>query len=192
MKKSLLLGLTAIMLVGCSSGDGASVATDDGLEKVRVILDWTPNTNHTGLYVAKELGLYEELGLDVEIVQPPEGGALALVGAGQAEFAISFQEELGPAITAQNPLPVVAVASIIDHNVSGIISLEEAGIDSPAKLEGMRYASWDTPFEISIISAIMERDGGDFSNVEVIPNTVTDVISALQTDVDAIWVIKLL
>lgn len=176
----LMAGLLAFGMIGCS----ASKADNN----VTVVLDWVPNTNHTGLYVALEKGFYKDLGLNVEIMQPPEGGALSLVAAGKAEFAVSFQEEIGPALTSENPLPVVAVASIIDHNVSGIISLKEKGIDSPSKLEGKRYASWDTPFERAILTNIVEGDGGDFSKVELIPNTVTDVISALQTDIDAVWV----
>ena len=176
----LMAGLLTFGMIGCS----ASKADNN----VTVVLDWVPNTNHTGLYVALEKGFYKDLGLNVEIMQPPEGGALSLVAAGKAEFAVSFQEEIGPALTSENPLPVVAVASIIDHNVSGIISLKEKGIDSPSKLEGKRYASWDTPFERAILTNIVEGDGGDFSKVELIPNTVTDVISALQTDIDAVWV----
>ena len=176
----LMAGLLTFGMIGCS----ASKADNN----VTVVLDWVPNTNHTGLYVALEKGFYKDLGLNVEIMQPPEGGALSLVAAGKAEFAVSFQEEIGPALTSENPLPVVAVASIIDHNVSGIISLKEKGIDSPSKLEGKRYASWDTPFERAILTNIVEGDGGDFSKVELIPNTVTDVISALKTDIDAVWV----
>ena len=184
MKRKLMSILTASLLilsvVGCSKSQAAGDVT--------VVLDWVPNTNHTGLYVALEKGFYKDLGLNVEIIQPPEGGALSLVASGKAEFAVAFQEEIGPALTSENPLPVVAVASIIDHNVSGIISLKEKGIDSPSKLEGMRYASWDTPFEKAILTNIMEQDGGNFDKVNLIPNTVTDVISALETDIDAVWV----
>lgn len=184
MKKKLMsilaIGLLTLGVGGCSKGQ------EEG--DITVVLDWVPNTNHTGLYVALEKGYYKDLGLNVEIMQPPEGGALSLVASGKAEFAVSFQEEIGPALTSENPLPVAAVASIIDHNVSGILSLKEKGIDSPSKLEGMRYASWDTPFEKAILTNIVEQDGGDFSKVQLIPNTVTDVISALQTDIDAVWV----
>lgn len=176
----LMAGLLTFGMIGCSASEADN--------NVTVVLDWVPNTNHTGLYVALEKGFYKDLGLNVEIMRPPEGGALSLVATGKAEFAVSFQEEIGPALTSENPLPVVAVASIIDHNVSGIISLKEKGIDSPSKLEGKRYASWDTPFERAILTNIVEGDGGDFSKVELIPNTVTDVISALQTDIDAVWV----
>ena len=157
-------------------------------EKVTVVLDWTPNTNHTGMYVALEKGYYDELGIDVEIQQPPEGGALALVASDKAQFAVDFQESLGPAIATENPLPVVAVATLLEHNTSGLISLKETGINSPKDLEGKAYATWDTPMEKAIIGDIMKTDGGDIKNVEMIPNTVTDVITALQTDIDVVWI----
>ena len=181
-----------ILLIGCTQAKNEEENMEGSQsiekEKVTVVLDWTPNTNHTGMYVALEKGYYEDSGLDVEIIQPPEGGALSLVAANKAQFAVTFQEEIGPALAAENALPVTAIATIIDHNLSGIISLKEKGIDSPKKLEGANYASWDTPFEKGILKSIVEQDGGDFHKVNLIPNTVTDVISALQTNIDAVWV----
>jgi len=189
MKKFLSIVIAGLMvLTGCAKEKAPDNTAERKNEKVTVVLDWTPNTNHTGMYVALEKGYYKDAGLDVEIVQPPEGGALQLVAAGKAQFAVSFQEEIGPALSSNNPLPVVAVASIIDHNVSGLISLKKTGIESPKDLEGKRYASWDTPFEKAILSEIVEADGGDFSKVKLIPNTVTDVITALQTDIDVVWI----
>lgn len=108
------------------------------------MLDWTPNTNHTGLFVAKELGYFKEEGLEnVEIVQPPEGSTTALIGAGGAQFGISFQDTLAKSFSNDSPVPVTAVAAIIQHNTSGIISLKDKGIDSLKKLEGHKYATWD-------------------------------------------------
>ena len=96
LKKKLILGALMVMtsislLSGC--GTNKDENKENNLEKVTVILDWTPNTNHTGLYVAKDKGYYEELGLDVEIVQPSEGSALQLLAAGKGDFAISYQED---------------------------------------------------------------------------------------------------
>jgi len=156
---------------------------------VRVVLDWTPNTNHTGLYVALEKGWFAEEGLSVEMIQPPEDGALLLLGSGRAEFAIDFQETMGPAIANEREaLPVTAVAAIISHNTSGIMSLANSGIRTPKDLEGRRFASWETPLVTEIIRNIVENDGGDFSAVSMIPNFATDAFSALQTDIDAIWI----
>ena len=177
--------LLAVVVFGFSGCAGKKTDADP----IRVLLDWTPNTNHTGLYAALEKGWFAEEGLKVEITQPPEDEALALLGSGKAEFAVSFQESMGPAIAKDSDaLPVVAVAAIINHNTSGIMSLAKSNIKTPRDLAGKRFASWETPLVTAVIRDIVENDGGDFSSVKMIPNFATDVFSALQTDVDAIWI----
>ncbi len=190
MKQKKLMGICAsvILLAGCSLGSGGSAKSEtQGLQNISLVLDWTPNTNHTGIYVAKEKGFFESEGLSVAIVQPPEGGSSAIV-ASKAEFGIDAQDTLAPALFGENTLPITAVAAIIQHNTSGIISLQEKGIDTPVGLEKKTYATWDNPVEKAMIESIVSEDGGEVSKVNMIPSTVTDVITALQTDVDAVWV----
>ena len=180
--------LSFAVMAGLFAGCGNAPATPGGPARVRVVLDWTPNTNHTGMFVALEKGWYAELGLDVELVQPPEMGALALVGAGNAEVAVNFQEEMGPALAAANPIPVTAIAAIIQHNTSGIMSLQHTDIRSPRDLQGRVFASWGTDLVDEVMRHIVEADGGNFDEVNVVIDWVTDPISALQTRIDAIWV----
>lgn len=190
MKKSLIAFMVIVSMVlgltGC-----AQTGTDKSAQvtkKITVVLDWTPNTNHTGIYVAQELGYFKDAGLEVEIIQPPEGGALSLVAAGKAEFGVSFQEEIAAALTSDSPLDVVAVGTILQHNTSGIISLKSDNILSPKDMENKVYATWDTPIEKAILKQVITKDGGNYDNVKMIPSTVTDVVSALQTNVDAVWI----
>ncbi|HPJ22355.1 MAG TPA: ABC transporter substrate-binding protein, partial [Clostridia bacterium] len=63
-------------------------------DKVTFVLDWTPNTNHTGIYVALDKGYFNEAGLDVEIIQPADGTAEQLVAAKTAQFGVSYQENV--------------------------------------------------------------------------------------------------
>ena len=192
----LLFCLLVILAVACgkkdsqgNGGNGEKKSNESPSKKISIVLDWTPNTNHTGLFVAKELGYFKEEGLEnVEIVQPPEGSTTALIGAGGAQFGISFQDTLAKSFSSDNPVPVTAVAAIISHNTSGIISVKDKGIDSPKKLEGHKYATWDDEIEKAILKKIITDDGGDFKKVKMIPNTVTDVVTALKTDIDAVWV----
>lgn len=192
----LLFCLLVILAVACgkkdsqgNGGNGEKKSNESPSKKISIVLDWTPNTNHTGLFVAKELGYFKEEGLEnVEIVQPPEGSTTALIGAGGAQFGISFQDTLAKSFSSDSPVPVTAVAAIIQHNTSGIISLKDKGIDSPKKLEGHKYATWDDEIEKAILKKIITDDGGDFKKVKMIPNTVTDVVTALKTDIDAVWV----
>jgi ABC-type nitrate/sulfonate/bicarbonate transport system substrate-binding protein len=182
---ALMIGAPLIgVLAGCAKKTEAAAGVP-----IRMVLDWTPNTNHTGIYAAREKGWFAEEGLDVEILMPPEDGALVLLGAGKAEFAVDFQESLGPAIARDgDALPLTAVAAVISHNTSGLMSLKKAGITRPGDLTGKRFASWETPLVTAVIRDIVEADGGDFSRVKMVPNMATDAFSALETDVDSIWI----
>ncbi len=183
MKKLIALLLSVSIIFGLS----ACVKTEP--DKITIDLDWTPNTNHTGIFVAQANGYFEEAGLNVEIVQPPEGGADALVASGKAQFGVSFQDSLAPAFTGDNAVPVTAVAAVIQHNTSGIISRKGEGMDTPKGLEGKKYATWDLDVEKETIRDVMKADGGNFDLVELIPSTVTDEVSALKSgSVDAIWI----
>lgn len=187
----------AVLAYGCggsenekasSAADSAGSAAGDAKE-ITFCLDWTPNTNHTGLYVAMDKGYFEEAGLNVKVVQPPEDGCASLVGSGKAQFGVEFQDTTAPALIGKNKLPITTVAAILQHNTSGIISLKEKGIDSPKKMEGHTYATWDAPVEQAILKQVVTEDGGDFSKVEMVPSTVTDEVSAFKKDqVDSIWI----
>ncbi len=185
--------LGAAALVGCSGDSapaGSTAGSDSGLKKITFALDWTPNTNHTGVYVAAANGYYKDAGLEVEIVQAPENGADALVATGEAQFGVSFQDTMASYVSSEDSrLPVSAVASIIQHNTSGIISRAEKGITHPAAMMDHTYATWEGPIEQGVIKRCVEADGGDFNRVQMIPSTVTDEVTALETDqVDTIWI----
>lgn len=187
-KKVIGIFLTGILMTaGCACGKN-NVNQAGGQIDITFVLDWTPNTNHTGLYVAQKLGYFDEAGLHVTIIQPPEDGAAAMVASGQAQFGIDFQDYLAPVFTSEDKMPVEAVAAILQHNTSGIISLREDGITSPAGLEGKNYATWNLPVEQAILKNVVEADGGIFDKVNLIPKYVTDVPSALQQDIDAVWI----
>ncbi len=196
IKKTLCIAvsvMTAFSLTACAGTISAGERSNDkaegeNLKEITFVLDWTPNTNHTGLYVADALGYYKDAGLKVNIVQPPEDGAAMMVASGQAQFGVEFQDSLAKVYTAEDEIPLTTVAAILQHNTSGIISLEEDGIDTPKGLEGKNYATWDMPVEKAIIKNVVEADGGDFEKVNMIPETVTDEAAALRQDIDAIWV----
>lgn len=195
MKKKIAAVLLCVSMVFSMAACGEKPAEKEGetakkeQEKITFVLDWTPNTNHTGLYVAQNQGYFEEEGLEVEIVQPPEDGADALVASGKAQFGVSFQDSMAPGVAGENALPTTAVAALVQHNTSGIISRKGEGMDTPKGMEGKKYATWDAPVEKAMVKNVVEQDGGDFSKVEMIPSTVTDEVSALKSkSVDSIWV----
>lgn len=186
MKKITALLLAVCLLFALTAcGD----STEPGLFEIVLCLDWTPNTNHTGFFVADSLGYYEEEGIKITIVQPPEDGSELMTASGQAHFGISFQDTMAAALALDEPLNVTAVAAILQHNTSGIISRKGEGMDTPKGLEGKRYSSWNSPIELKMMEHIMGNSGADFEKLEVIPNVVTNEAEALRNeDTDAIWI----
>lgn len=183
---AILTSVIALTLfTGCSKKE--EVQNNNGLEKVTLILDWTPNTNHTGVYVAKEKGYYEELGLDVEIIQPSEGSSLQLLAAEKGDFAISYQEDLTYARTSDNPLPVMAIAAIIQHNTSGFTSPKEKGIETVKDFEDKVYGGWGSPSEEAILKAVMDKNGADFSKLTMVDAGTEDFFIATKNNLDFEW-----
>ncbi len=132
----LMAVLMAVAVSGCSDKKEAS-ENKETEKKVTLILDYLPNTNHTGFYVAKEKGFFKEEGLDVDIIEPGDDSTSAtLVAANKGEFGVSYQEDVTYARTAEEPLPIRAIATIIQHNTSGFVSLKKENIKSPKDFEG--------------------------------------------------------
>ena len=116
--------MLSLLLTACGTDQSKESKKKGDLEKIQFVLDWTPNTNHTGLYVALEKGFFKDEGLDVEIMLPGEAGADPLVAAGKAQFGISAQESLTAARTQD--IPIVSIAAILQHNTSGFASLKKS------------------------------------------------------------------
>ena len=177
---------TLALFAGCSNNNVSDSGNED-LQKVTLILDWTPNTNHTGFYVAKEKGYYEQLGLDVEIIQPSEGSSLQLVAAGKGDFAITYQEDLTYARTSDSPMPVKAIATIIQHNTSGFASPKEKNIKTVKDFEGKVYGGFGGPSEKAILQAVMEKAGADFSKLTTVDVGTEDFFIATKNNLDFEW-----
>jgi ABC-type nitrate/sulfonate/bicarbonate transport system substrate-binding protein len=111
---------------------GETPSTPKTLKDVKVVLDWTPNTNHTGLYVAKDQGYYEEEGLNVEIIQPGAGGSDTMVASGAIPFGISYQEAVTQARIQGVPLVSITPLDLL-HLWIAIYRLRKP---SKAKLTG--------------------------------------------------------
>src|SRR5665648_738881 len=162
MKKKIsiiLIFLLIFSLAGCQTSTDKS--QKNGLVKIIFALDWFPNTNHTGVYVAKDKGYFEEAGLDVEIIQPGDSTSDQLVASDSAQFGISYQE--GVTFARAEGIPIVSIAAVIQHNTSGFMSLKDKGILSPKDFEGKKYGGWGSPIELSTIKYLMEQDGADAS-----------------------------
>lgn len=184
---TLLTVLLLTFLLPAASSSGTAAAAARPLTPVSLLLDWTPNTNHTGVYVALERGWYAEEGLDLKLLTPGEGGSVEqLVAAGKVDFGVSFQEWVTNARAAG--LPLVSVAAVIQHNTSGFASLKSRNITRPRDFEQRVYGGWGTPMETAILKELMESDGGRISRLKQVTVGEGDLLVMLQRDIDLAWI----
>lgn len=185
MKKWMYIICSVFLLTACSGGETTS-EQKEGLKKVTVVLDWTPNTNHTGLYVAKEKGYFKKQGLDVNIILPGEAGADQLVASGKAEFGVGYQESVTQARVQD--VPLVSIAAVIQHNTSGFASPKDKGITTPKDFEGKSYGGWGSPVEKAVMTSIMKQENADVEKVDFVNMGDTDFFTAVKRDVDFAWI----
>lgn len=183
MKKMLCFGLSLFLIVSLSSCQKKIVKQ---LTPVKVLLDWTPNTNHTGLFVAKSLGIYEAQGLAVEIIQSSEGGVSQLIGAEKANFGVSYQEEV--TFARLENIPVVAIAAINQHNTSGLASLKDKKIITPKDFENKRYGGWGSKVEEEILKGLMDKYQADVKKLQIISIGSADFLTSIKRDIDFSWI----
>ena len=141
-----------------SPSPAASPSKAVPLGKVRFALDWTPNTNHTGIYVAEANGWYDEAGVDLEILPYASTTPEALIAAGQAECGISFQDALTFAAAAG--APIISVMAILQHTAQEIAVLASSDITRPKDLDGRTYAGFGYPNEEPTLESVIKADGG--------------------------------
>ncbi len=142
-----------------SGGDTSGAASPGAHTTVRFALDWTPNTNHTGLYVALQQGWFADAGIDVQIL--PYNTALpdTLVDAGNAEFGISFQDDTTVAQAAG--ADDVSVLAVLQHWATAIgVRADRADLTSPKDLDGKTYAGFGGPTEEPLLKTVIRDAGG--------------------------------
>ncbi len=156
------------------------------LTSVSLAMDYTPNTNHTGVYVAQKNGYYKDEGIEVKIL--PYSGNVSpevLVSTKKADVGISYTE--GVVTSAASGNPVVSIAAIIRHNTSSLVAIENSGIKTPKDLDGKIYGGFGAPFENAVISEMIKKNGGKGNFKTVLLDI--DGIKALETKkIDFAWI----
>ena len=160
------------------------VAAQDPTE-VTLALDWYPNANHAGLYLAQERGYFEDAGLAVEVYTPADpAAALQTVGAGRDTFGISYHSEIF--FAREQEVPVVSVAALVQHPLNSLMMLESSDIHRPSDLVGGTVGSAGLPSDDAYLTTMLEADGASIEDLEVV-NVGFDLLPAvLSGRVDAV------
>ena len=184
----LILVIVGAFLVQQQRSNTITAQGSQKLTTIKLALDWTPNTNHTGIYVAKAKHWYEQQGIDLQLL-PYSSNVTpdTLVSSGKADVGISSTESIVADAAANQP--VVSIAAILQHNTSALVTLKSSGITRPGQLDGKIYGGFGAPYENAVVGEIIKHDGGKgmFKNVTL----NVDAMQALQSKrVDFAWVFE--
>jgi len=135
------------------------------MTNLKLALDWTPNANHVGFFVAKEKGFYREKNIFLWIINPETDNYKTTpskkVELGLSDFALCPTESLLSYQTKAIKFPLVGISSIFKKDLSAISVLKSSGIDSPQALDHKLYASYQAKYEDGIVKAMIKNDGGE-------------------------------
>ena len=178
---SALARLAVVVLVAAFAAPiGLARAQDGARTKVTVALDWYPNANHAGLFLAQERGYFAAEGLDVELYTPSgTTTVLQTVGAGRDTFGISYQPEV--LLARAQDVPVVSAAALVQHPLLGIMAKRESGIARPRDLVGKTVGYPGIPYQEAFLATMLEADGAALADVELV-NVGFDLVPAVLSD----------
>ncbi|HEX2708662.1 MAG TPA: ABC transporter substrate-binding protein [Solirubrobacterales bacterium] len=150
-----VVALVALVLALSACGE-KSEQTSGEAQSVSLTLDFYPNPDHAGIYMAQKLGYFEEAGLDVSINSPSDPAApLKLVAAGRSDLAISYEPEV--ALANDQGLDVVAIAALVNRPLTSLIWLKKSGIKGVGDLKGKTVATAGIPYQEAFLKTILAR-----------------------------------
>ena len=160
--------------------------------KLKLALDWTPNINHIGFLLAKELGFYKQQGIDLEILNPQDDNYAMTPGKklelGVADFAIAPFETVISLNNKVNQVQAIAIYAILQKDLSCIATLKSSNITSPKLLDGKTYASYKARYEDQIVKQMIKNDGGEGDLNIIYPDKLGIWNTLLTGKANATWI----
>lgn len=162
------------------------------MTKLKLALDWTPNVNHIGFFVANALNFYKQANIELEILNPKDHNYAITPGKmlelDAADFAIAPFETVISLNNKPNKVQAVAIYTILQNDLSCIATLKASNISSPKLLDGKTYASYKARYEDHIVKEMIKNDGG-IGNLNIIyPEKLGIWNTLLNGNADATWI----
>ncbi len=161
---------------------------------IKVALDRSLNTIHSGMLLALHKGYYKEAGLNVEFVSPdtenPKVTPVRRLVRRRVDFAIAPSESVIAHNTGRKPVPVTSVATMLQRDTTAIVSLKSSGLDRPAQFDGRGYASFNIRFEEGIVRKLVINDGGrgSLESVKIGRLEIWEMLKKGEADIGWIYI----
>lgn len=199
--RKLMMGLatvSALTLVAVACGgdddDDATTATTAAGESgesgesgettpVKLQLQWFSQAQFAGYYAAKDKGFYEDMGLDVEIL---EGGVdivpATQLATGKADFALSWVPK---ALAAREQgADIVNISQPFQRSGTLQVAWADSGIDGPEDLKGKKVGNWGFGNEYELFAGMTKAGLDPSKDVELVQQQF-DMQALLNREIDA-------
>ena len=162
------------------------------MKTLKIALDWTPNVNHIGILIARELGYYQQHGLDVVIINPQDDNYTVTPGKrlelDDADFAIAPFETVISLNNKTNVVDAIAVYAILQEDISSIATLASSNLTSPKELDGKIYASYKARYEDKIVKELVKENGGTGAIEIIYPDKLGIWNTLIEGTAHATWI----
>ena len=164
---ALLVPVLLALIAAAGPALGGVATGAQGPTRVTVALDWYPNANHAGLFLAAARGYFAAEGIEVEFLTPADATTpLQTVGAGTDTFGISYQTDV--LLARAQGVPVVSIAALVQRPLLGVMSLRAAGIARPRDLVGKTVGYPGIPSQEAFLATMLEADGASLADVDLV------------------------
>lgn len=178
MKKYIMIVMLLIVLGGCAQ-------TPTQTEDVSLMLDYTPNTNHTGIYVAMDKGYYAENGINLDVLDTAASSVEQSVANNVTDFGISYEENVTQAFD-QGIDNLTSIYGIMKENTSGFISYADKNITTPEDFADKTYCGWGTNVEQAIVKQVVADAGLSKDSISIV-NGGVEFLQSNEDDCDIFW-----
>lgn len=176
--------LAAALLVAGAAGCGGDGAEPGAPVGATLVLDFTPNAVHSGVYLAQRTGLYRDRDVELSVRAPGEStDGPKLLEAGRADFAILDIHDL--AIARERGLDLVGVMPLVHRPLAAVLARADGPVRRPRDLEGRTAGVTGLPSDDAVLASVVAGDGGDPSQVKRVTIGFAAVSSLAAGKVDA-------
>ena len=153
--KNKLMGSILLTVLACLN---FSCKTSTEIDQVKLALDWYPNANHIGLYIAQEKGYFKDENLEVKIYTPSDPSTvLQTVASGADDFGMNYQPDV--LIARSEGVPIISILGMVQHPLNSVMALQSSGNKTPKDLKGKKVGYPGIPWNEDALNTMLESDG---------------------------------
>lgn len=175
MHKIKYLLLSLLLISGCSNQIN---------NQLTISLDYSPNINYLGIYMAQELGYYQDANINIKLLNASDVTPEQNVLTNKAELGFSYGENL---LMDHNNQDLVSIYAPYTTNLSGFISKQEKNITTISDFANKTYCGWGSDNEKNIISTLMKNHGVDPNSLTYINAGELNITTDVSDKCDIFW-----